>query len=191
MRVAVASRDTATHREGGGGFRKSTSHLERVHPSWPSLFTSILLERGLFRRMDPNRDPRRARQAVAAARFTHERRAGNEALRPPNEGLGLGQRVTPTNNSASHRTPDQQQLQEQGSDGPAHNGGSSSGGRLPPINPFRLHRGECRKLSYLDSVRFVCSRSYATQLQLAEPVAKSSLEYNNINCCHCPCVYWG
>lgn len=91
-------------------------------------------------RMDINRGPRRARHVAASLRATNERRAGdgdgngngNEAP-PPSRGQHQ-QRLTPTNNTASHRTPEQD---------PNDAAPSNSGGRMPAVNPFRLHRGGC------------------------------------------------
>jgi hypothetical protein len=89
-------------------------------------------------RMDINRGPRRARHVAASLRATNERRTdngdgnGNEAPPPPRG--QRQQRLTPTNTAASHRTPEQDL-----SDAAP----SNAGGRMPPVNPFRLHRGGC------------------------------------------------
>lgn len=87
--------------------------------------------------MDINRGSRRARHVAAALRSNDEQRSdngngdGNEAPPPRSQHQRHQQRLTPTNNSTAHRTPEQEL-----------SGGTSNnlGGRVPPMNPFRLHR---------------------------------------------------
>lgn len=90
--------------------------------------------------MDINRGPRRARHVAASLRATSERRTDNgdgngngNGAPPPPRGQHQ-QRLTPTNTVGSHRTPEQ----DINDAAPSH-----SGGRMPPVNPFRLHRGGC------------------------------------------------